>query len=144
MPPLPKPDSQRRNRVPPRIPVVMLPADGRSQDPPPCPLRGDQWWNLVWASPSATQWRDEDVPAVSRLGVLLECFDTTHDPKFLPEIRQLEDRLGLTPKARAQLHWVVADEDGIVLEAKGRPTSAAAERRKSLRVVDGDGAVSGG
>lgn len=135
--PLPKPSAARRRRNAPTYATVLLPAAGRTEAPPACPLlteAGQEWWEVVWRSPSATQWQLMDVPALARLGRLLELVAAKPDPRYMPEIRQLEDRFGLTPKARASLRWEVG-EDSV---ADTVPLSAA--RRRSLRVVDSDGA----
>lgn len=79
----------------------------------------------------ASAWLDADVPALVRLAMLTDkllCGEVTRD--VLGEIRQLEDRFGLSPRARRALQWEIArgDEDGA-----SAPMLIRSERR--LRAV---------
>lgn len=66
--PLPKPDAERRRRNTPTFEWVPLPAGGRHGPAPELPLVREwsrllqDWWELAWASPMASQWRDENRP----------------------------------------------------------------------------------
>lgn len=54
----------------------------------------------------ATTWIEADVPALRRLGELVERVARGEvSAMILAEIRQLEDRFGLSPLARRRLEW---------------------------------------
>ena len=55
---------------------------------------------------------------------------------MMSELRQLEDKLGLSPKARRDLRWRLVDDGGEVVEENGERVSAA-DRVRRLRVVGG-------
>lgn len=145
--PAPNPNARRRNA---RVGVVQLPAAGRPGEPPkwplPPPALGDvtdyvaerelALWAEVWSTPQAVAWErlgwTVTVARYCRYQVLAEA-----DPKVGAEVRQLEDRLGLTPKSMRSLMWeVAADEVGERREASTPKT------RRRLKVVDDD-AVAG-
>jgi hypothetical protein len=59
----------------------------------------------------AARWLDADVPALRRLARMLDDYERDGGTgAHLAEIRQLEDRFGLTPAARTRLHWVVTSK----------------------------------
>lgn len=114
--PLPSPTRRRRN--PPTIPTTVLPAGGR-QGPIPRPPSfvqlgkvGRAWWRWAWQTPQAAAWPDGSEVTVARRAQLEEQYAESGDVKLLPEMRQLDDRLGLSPKAMAQLRWKIADVPG--------------------------------
>lgn len=118
--PPPKPGRARRNADT-FTPEHELPADGRAGDiPEPLVDLGPlarEWWDEVWRSPVATQWHSvADRGALTRLASLIGWM-WSDDPDVarlapLPEIRQLEDRFGLSPEARKKLRWEIVDDDG--------------------------------
>jgi hypothetical protein len=64
------------------------------------------WWETVWASPMAAVYLEADVPALTRLASLVDQAAAGDvGVKVLAEIRQLEDRFGLSPLARRRLQW---------------------------------------
>jgi hypothetical protein len=108
-----------------------LPAEGRKGPPPdfplPNPTEGElQVWAGLWKLPQAVEWeRLEYTRVVGRYCRML--VDTEeHSPKIqmLVEVRQLEDRLGLSPRSLVQLRWEVADPQDIGIEPVQRVTSA--------------------
>lgn len=112
----PNPNAVRRNA---RVGTVKLPAEGRLGDPPRWPLPGRTTiaeraaWVELWATPQAVAWeRLGWVRSVARYcRVMIEAEKRNAPAKALMESRQLEDRLGLTPKAMRMLLWeIVADE----------------------------------
>ncbi|WP_239404657.1 DASH complex subunit DAD3 family protein [Frankia sp. Cj3] len=148
MGPPPKPASQRRRRN--AVPgTVELPAEGRHGDPPVWPLQvataaEDAAWRQLWASPQAVAWERLGEATVSvvaryaRLRCAAEVATATGKSsvplaQMLGELRQLEDRLGLSPMAMLRLRWeIVADE---VAEARaGAATAPPTERR--IRAVE--------
>jgi hypothetical protein len=118
-PPAPEASRRRRNHTP---AARLLPAAGRPGPPPPWPLQaaGDpeaQLWAELWASPQAVAWADMGAglarvvaryvrwTVAAEVGVPADVATSA-----LAELRQLEDRLGLTPMALARLRWdIVAD-----------------------------------
>ena len=123
MPVPPKIDPVRRNaRTGPR----KLPAEGRKGVPPRWPLpdkatlRETALWKDLWATPQAVAWEQlgwtRTVARYARIALLAEACDKD----FLPEARQLEDRLGLTPRAMRILLWEISsDEVAEKRETKG-------------------------
>ena len=131
-----------------------LPAEGRREPAPKLPERqvldrdGDlrsvpwqpstlEWWTTVWASPMATQWSPADVPSLVRLAVLIDDCMVTADPRTGAEIRQLEDRFGLSPQARLKLRWVIGESAEASAEASGDALpAAAADASRATAVAD--------
>lgn len=128
MPPLPKPPARRQGRH--RHDAGAIATEGAFQPPTPPAglletLRGE--WERLWASPLATTFTTSDVPALERLFELRDeavrhqraakRTPTVEGSKgqvvlnpvlrqrdaLLAEIRQLEDRFGLSPRSRLQL-----------------------------------------
>jgi hypothetical protein len=113
----------RRKR--PATPVGLSPAIGR-------------WWRLVWASPMAAVWLAADVPALERLARLLDKRERGSGPAAeLAEIRQLEDRFGLSPLARRRLQWEVDRARDVELAARAAAAEAAPDAAPGAD--DGDG-----
>lgn len=126
----PKDNPARRNA---RLGPLQLPAEGRSGRAPAWPLAGrlrageQEAWRELWRTPQAVAWeRVGWVRVVGRYCRVLVESERTLDSKLLAEVRQLEDRLGLTPKSMRLLLWsVVGDTVG---EQRRR-------RREESRVV---------
>lgn len=136
----PKADSERRNRNAPAFGWTDLPAT--SAVPVPDLPPGREWpsstraaWAELWTKPQASQWDPS--------GFTLHRWAWLHADLVLGkgaagplsgEMRQIEDRHGLSPKAMLQLRWrIVSDEDQEKPGPKPRPKS----RARKLRVVDG-------
>lgn len=116
MPAAPKMDPVRRNA---RVGPLRLPAEGRDGPAPSWPLSGAEdgdadamrVWDELWSTPQAVAWErlgwTRVVARYARLVIAAERLDTA----AMSEARQLEDRLGLTPKAMRLLLWeIVSDE----------------------------------
>lgn len=126
--PAPNPDARRRNA---RVGTVKLPAEGRKGAPPEWPFGGKAptMWAALWAKPQAVMWeRQQIVHVVARYCLLLSDLDQA------AEVRQLEDRLGLNPKAMRTLMWEVAADE----VAEARASAAAPTKRRTLKVVGAD------
>lgn len=107
-------------------------------------------WCELWATPQAVAWEQRGyLRSVARYVVLdvqaSRSLDDVDDSKLyaamlanqtrlLPELRQLEDRLGLNPKAMRSLMWEVASDE----VAEARTASAAPAKRRTLKVVGSD------
>jgi hypothetical protein len=115
--PAPEANRRRRNLVP---GVRQLPAAGRPAAAPSWPLRATPsdeevgLWDELWASPQAVAWADMGagvarvVARYVRWTVAAEVgIPADVATSALAELRQLEDRLGLTPMALARLHWTI-------------------------------------
>lgn len=110
--PAPKPDSQRRRRNA-APPTMRLPSAGRSGPVPAWPLDGSapSPWPKLWKLPQAVAWeRLHLIRVVARYALLLQMAEAG-DRYAWPEVRQLEDRLGLSPMSMLRLRWEVDDAD---------------------------------
>lgn len=117
----PKPESQRQRTNATTFEWVRFPESGNKTIPPmPRPpvggdnwhVRAAEWWLRHWSHPCAMGWRPDD-PCHERLLTLEQAVlddGRPHQATTLTEIRQLEDRLGLTPKARLQLRWMIVPD----------------------------------
>ena len=147
--PPPNPNAIRRNT---RVGMTVLPASGRPGRPPKWPLAGRMFagelaaWRELWKMPQAVAWERlalvRVVARYCRILVEAESYGDGAD-KARAEARQLEDRLGLTPKAMRSLMWVISDDE--VGEKRDDKTGAAAQSassgteksaRRRLRAVD--------
>ena len=143
--PTPKPEDRRRRRNKPVVPTLNLSADGRDGDPPnPLEDLDDlerRYYDWAWATPAALAWHDSDAEVVAewaRLKVYAtRCLrgeitktmagGTTIAADLrigmLEQITSREDRLMLSPIARAKGHARVSEpestRDGSVV-APGR------------------------
>lgn len=118
--PLPKPADQRRRRNAPTIPTTNLPRGGRTEPAPECPYSlgdpGERWWVWAWQTPQACAWDEVGhLYVVARRAQLEDLLAKVAPDKALGlhrEMREIDDRLGLTPKGLAQLRWqIVADPE---------------------------------
>ena len=136
MGPPPKHPSQRR-RTNATIALTPLPAEGRKGDTPEWPLPRPSAaeravWEQLWTTPQSVAWeRLGWTRAVARYcRGLVEAEKRDAPAALLSEVRQMEDRLGLTPMAMLRLRWeVVADE---LAEAR----TPKREERPRLRAVE--------
>lgn len=143
--PPPKDPAQRRRRNSSGAQKTLLPAGGRGKrNAPVWPLASAKpaCWPGLWKMPQAVVWeRDHLVRVVARYAVLLEQAEQPGAPVFvLAETRQLEDRLGLSPKAMRSLLWeVTSDEVGEQRAERAAPVvvpvTAAESARGRLKVV---------
>jgi hypothetical protein len=126
--------------------MLQLPAEGRRGKCPTFPLAGDTAaehavWRELWRTPQAAAWeRLGWTRVVARyVRALVVAEQPGADVRDMAEVRQMEDRLGLTPMAMLRLRWeIVADE---LAEARSQAPAVSASPR---RVVAVDlGAVAG-
>jgi len=144
MGPPPKPASQRR-RTNATIATTQLPAEGRQGDPPAWPLAAsaaydEQTWRDLWSSPQAVAWERLGIGCIRMVAryVVLLAEAEVGEPKAAMEVRQLEDRLGLSPMAMRRLLWEIAADDTAAARPRPAPRSTAATRRERvLEVIDG-------
>jgi hypothetical protein len=115
--------------------VVTLPAEGRPGEPPEWPI-GDPHpmesalWRDLWATPQAVMWEKlgwtRVVARYCRVAIVAEGLDKD----AMSEARQLEDRLGLTPKAMRLLLWTVAADE--VAEKRQEASDGARGRIRAV------------
>lgn len=141
MPPTPKPTAQRRRRNA-IAGVAKLDKVGRKGPAPKpkttvelCPVAMD-YWKTLWASPMALVYTDADVFPLSRMAVLVHERETERSTAGDSELRQLEDRFGVSPLARRRLNWEI-DQAGKAAEdaqpdPPSRPTRTKGDPRLSL------------
>lgn len=116
--PLPTGKAIRRNA--PTIPTTELRAGGPDRPVPAVPqgykLRaaGKRFWEWAWHTPQACAWDDGVLFTVARRAGLEDLLCVSSSNEFSgPVFRlatELDDRLGLTPKAMAQLRWKIVDD----------------------------------
>jgi hypothetical protein len=84
----------------------------------------------------ATTWIEADVPALRRLAVLVELVGRGHvTAMILSEMRQLEDRFGLSPLARRRLEWELDAGRDAQLETGSRKDEEPEGDGRWLRAV---------
>lgn len=135
--PAPNPNAIRRNA---RVGPLRLPAEGRQGPPPPWPFRNcwpgeDTAWTALWATPQAVAWEQMGpgmVRAVARFCRLCVQAEESDEPA-LTAIQQLEDRLGLNPKAMRTLMWEVVQDE--LSAARQNPPVPVEDIRKRIRAV---------
>jgi hypothetical protein len=135
--PVPKNRAQRRRRNA-ESPGQMLPSGGK-RGRPPKPHTSVQWgeharayWTAIWTSPMAVTFTKTDEFALTRLCSLVdrrervetgdhEVFEATAVDGMVTvvrgfdgdaEIRQLEDRYGLSAMSRRRLQWEITSPEG--------------------------------
>lgn len=137
--PPPKDEKLRRRRNRPAG-FILLPHAGREGPPPPWPLDTDPefevaemaLWEELWHTPQAVEWeRLGHTRVVARYcRLVVQAERPFANPRLHPEVRQLEDRLGLTPKSMFQLRWMTDDE------APPEESTGPASSRRRLRAVE--------
>lgn len=93
---------------------VSLPADGYDGPIPDWPLMNEpsggeaDLWRSVWRTPQAAMWATSGFERVVARYVMVTVLSEV-DPTaaLLGEVRQMEDRLGLSPMALRRLQWVI-------------------------------------
>jgi len=143
MPGMGKPPSDNARHSNPTLgsTAMKLPASGRKGAAPKWPLPGkasaneSAAWKQVWTTPQAVAWeRLGWVRPVARyVRCLVQAEEVGAPAALLGEVRQMEDRLGLSPMALLRLRWaVVADE---LADAGTTPSAPTPSSRARLRVV---------
>jgi|1185.fasta_scaffold118127_3 hypothetical protein len=111
----PKPDGHRRRRNLAAHEWRYLPDGPSGIDPPPMPKRNRRgvWtiearsaWLEWWASPMAIVWLEADKVSLRRALRLVDDIAAGRSSEHAA-LTALEDRLGLTPKARRYLQWEI-------------------------------------
>ncbi len=129
MPQAPKANPVRRNA---RVGTMKLPAGGRTGETPSWPYDDPEpaVWAELWRTPQAVAWeRLGWTRVVARYCRILSVAEQELTKTPLGEARQLEDRLGLTPKAMRLLLWEITEDE--VAEQRESKTDA----RKRIKAV---------
>ena len=114
--PQPKPAAlRRRKNIEPGF--KLLPHEGRKGVAPVWPLPEhpddriqdleNRMWNRIWKLPQANEWermRCEDVIALY-VRTFVAAAERPTDFKLLAEVRQLDSKIGLSPRAMRDLRW---------------------------------------
>lgn len=135
--PAPKLDPARRNA---RSGPMKLPAEGYQGKAPSWPLHGKLsqaeliTWQDMWRTPQAAAWATMGpgcARVVARYVRVLLRAEHPHAvlPTDMAEARQLEDKLGLTPKAMRMLLWEIASNE---VDEHRQATSGARGRIKAV------------
>lgn len=113
--PGPLPNPQRRRRNAPTVPTTALPAGGFEGPTPVCPLElgeaGVRWWEWAWSTPQAAGWSKGDLFSLARRALFEDLFAVDRTKSNASEMRELDDRFGLTPKGMAALHWTIVEAE---------------------------------
>lgn len=133
-----KADSERQRRNAPSFEWVNLPKGGRGGKAPGMP-KGRQWstatrsmWRDLWKLPQAVMW-DPAWPVFSDWCLLREAMLEKPMASTSAELRMLEDRLGLNPKAMLALRWRIVDDEQV--EKVTTPGAKARKRYGHLQVA---------
>ena len=114
--PAPKSPETRRRVNAPMANTMKLPSEGRTEPAPDWPFDdfAPAVWAELWATPQAVAWdRLGWTRVVARYCRVLLVAESETNAALLGEVRQLEDRLGLSPMAMLRLRWeIVTDEVG--------------------------------
>ena len=69
-------------------------------------------WQQLWTTPQAPMWATMHIERVIARYVAITCLaEETQQAGLLAEVRQLEDRLGLTPVSLRKLQWKIEHHD---------------------------------
>lgn len=123
---------RRRNAAP---STTKLPAAGRKGQAPKWPLARSaspaerRLWNELWSTPQSVAWErlgwTRIVARYTRLTIPVE--DGTASTAEAAEVRQLEDRIGLTPMSMKRLQWEIAFDE--IAEARAERARTTEVRR---------------
>lgn len=142
MAPTPKPNPVRRNA---RIGPLLLPASGRKEPAPdwplPCKLSTHERriWDELWGTPQAVAWENMGwIRIIARYCLLVAKAELHEAPvPLMAEVRQIEDRLGLTPKSMRMLLWEIAPDEVAIKRGEVEEREEASKQvRKRLKAVD--------
>jgi hypothetical protein len=94
-----------------------------------------QLWAELWATPQAVAWERHGWTRVVARYCLVALAAEALDKDAMSEARQLEDRLGLTPKAMRMLLWTVAVDEVGERRQDAPQAPAKADPRKRFKAV---------
>jgi len=140
------PDPRHRHRNAPTIPTTDLPATTGAGEAPQYPEwmslgdAGEAWWRWAWRTPQAHAWGHHMgmEPVIARRATLedelavMELADGLSRSRVMREMRELDDRLGLTPKGLASLRWRIVTTDADEVSDADEVARRREERRERL------------
>lgn len=140
----PKPDDQRVTRHPQKFGWVDLPSRRDGAAPKLPPLRKwsaatRRWWRELWTTPQSTQWDQSGRTAIP-MAVLWQDMtdaDPAKTPAILAELRQHQDRHGLSPKAMLQLRWRISADTAAATTTDASVSNIGDRRAAALRMMTG-------
>lgn len=112
--PAPSPNARRRNAG---AVFTVIPSERKGRAPAwplptPIPSGMLSTWRKLWRTPMATQWEQLRYPdLVARYVLLLSVFLGKPGSELAAELRQMEDRLGLSTLAVLKHRWTIEDLD---------------------------------
>lgn len=122
----PKHPSQRRRNNSTIQKMHRLPAEGRRGIAPDWPMNEPptpdqrQLWALLWHTPQAAAWETLGwTRVVCRYTRLLLIAESTLAAASLNEVRQMEDRLGLSPMSMRRLGWEIEGGPSVLRDGGG-------------------------
>lgn len=116
--PAPDPNARHRQGGKSKNGVVTLPAAGYDGATPEWPMSTlpagatMDLWRSLWRKPQAVMWaRDGSERVVARYALVTVLSEDPENPNasLLSEVRQMEDRLGLSPMAMKRLMWEIGE-----------------------------------
>ncbi len=116
-PPPKDPTLKRRRTATPGFKV--LPHEGRQGEPPEFPLPAAhpeevKMWNALWTLPQAIEWermRNYDMVALY-VRTYIAATLSVDNTKLLAEVRQLDAKIGLSPRAMREMRWETDEPNG--------------------------------
>lgn len=116
----PPKDPKARRRRNPTPGFRSLPFTGREGEAPewPLPFAGDyelKMWKRLWALPQALEWermRCEDSVALY-VRTYCAAVEDPENTKLMAEVRQLDAKIGLSPKAMKDMRWEIDDAEAV-------------------------------
>lgn len=137
--PVPKrPDQRRRRNL---QSEQVLPASGRRGRPPKPPVAlgaaGAALWSRLWTTPQATLWGRSHYDGVAKRCQLEDMWLTGGEDqlKVIAAVQAWEDRWGFNPRALAQMHVRIEDEE--VPAEKAKTAKDVIDIRDRLRDATG-------
>jgi len=122
--PLPKAsNAKRRPNATPAHGFKHLPAEGRSGPTPSWPLTTfasddeDAMWIRLWKLPQAIEW--ERMHCEDIVALYVRAFVRASDAdnyKLLAEVRQLDSKIGISPRAMMDLRWETDEQPEVEVE----------------------------
>lgn len=143
--PPPKPDAQRRRKNAPTFDWTVLPVAGREGPAPELPEWREwsdatrEWWADLWTTPQSTVW-DQTGRTLWTLAVLHhelieDAFaeGPVRSGSIAAEMRQHEDRHGISPKALLALRWRIDTDDVPATAVQDDPEKKRTSRTQRAR-----------
>ena len=129
-PPPKNPSERRRRNATPGF--EQLDPDGRVAPAPKWPLgtatpAENKKWEELWRLPQALKWEEMHAEDVVALYVrALIAVSNEMEPKLMNEVRQLDNKLGISPLAMRGMRWEIAarktlDEGAVTTNGNGKP-----------------------